>query len=330
MKHYFTLFLAATIFHPLYPHNIMELLKEFYCNKKVVVTGGAGFIGSYLTEQLVSLGAHVTVLDDLSTGNINNIDAVVYKINFLRGSITDLETCLAATKNCSIIFHCAALVSVPESIENPQKCHAINVNGTLNMLEAARINNCERFILSSSSAVYGPQDAPCIETMACAPTSPYGYSKYIGELYCQQYTQSFGLLTASARYFNVFGPRQRADSPYSGVIAKFQNQMRNNKPLTIFGDGKQTRDFIPVMEVVYANLILAALPANYLQGEAYNVATGASITLLELIEQLRKEFPRYKQAITFQPARVGDIKYSAANSTKLRIAAQSIFDNHHH
>lgn len=287
----------------------------FYANLAVLVTGGAGFIGSHLVEQLVECGARVTVLDNLSTGNLDNLKNVMHKITFIHGDITDKKVCLAATHEQDIIFHLAAFISVPDSIEMPEECHATNVDGTFNLLESARINKVKRFVFSSSAAVYGTRDGVCAETDHCHPESPYGFTKRIGELYCQQYAHNYGMHTVILRYFNVYGDRQNPDGAYAAVVAKFKKAMHENSPITIFGDGNQTRDFINVKDVACANLTLG-MHAHACAGEIFNIGTGTSISLLELIAMLKKDFPQFNQGILFRPARAGDIKHSSALCTK--------------
>ena len=265
----------------------------------ILVTGGCGFIGSHIAEKLVSLGAQVTIIDDLSSGSLAHIKHIQDRVSFMHASITDIQACRQATAGKQIIFHLAALISVPESVLNPALCHEVNVNGTFNILEAARVNKVKRVVLSSSSAVYGNTTAICNEQMACNPASPYGFSKRIDELMCQQYSSVYGLETVILRYFNVYGPRQNPNGSYAAVVAKFTEQMKNNAPITIFGDGLQTRDFIHVDEVVNANLTVAT--AHVSQGEIFNIATGHSISLIELIEQLKQEYPAYRGKINFEP-----------------------------
>ncbi|KKP29183.1 MAG: hypothetical protein UR12_C0013G0013 [candidate division TM6 bacterium GW2011_GWF2_30_66] len=291
-------------------------MQKFYKNLPVLVTGGAGFIGSYIVEKLVSLGAKVTIIDDLSSGNLKNLDNVAGKYNFINKSITDMDACLQATCGQKIIFHLAAFISVPESIAKPDICHKINVDGTFNILEAARINKVERLVFSSSAATYGPTTAICKEDMAPDPQSPYGTTKLIGEYYFKQYATNYNLNTVVLRYFNVFGDRQNPNGAYAAVVAKFTDSMRNNKQITIFGDGLQTRDFVPVESVAEANLTVAMLDKNLMNGQIFNVGTGKSVTLLDLVEMLKEKFPNYKQELQFKPARDGDIKYSQADCSK--------------
>jgi len=298
-------------------------MKNFYKNLPVLVTGGAGFIGSHLVQKLVALQADVTVLDNLATGFSKNLKDVQEQIQFINGNITNKQVCIQATQHKKIVFHLAAFISVPESVEDPQTCHDVNVNGTFNLLQACHLNGVNRFVFSSSAAVYGPCETHCTETMPCNPTSPYGTSKLIGELLCQQYAQNYNLKTICLRYFNVFGENQNPQGAYAAVIAKFQNLMKQNKPITIFGDGLQTRDFIPVQDVVDANLILGVQDKKIMDGSPINIATGCSTTLLAMVEQLKKRFPNYNGNIVFKPARKGDIKYSCADAQKW----QKVFTN---
>ena len=203
-------------------------------------------------------------------------------------------------------------------MHNPDECFQINVAGTFNLLEAARIHKVRRFVFSSSCAVYGEKDEPCVETMTCNPTSPYAYSKLLGEQLCQQYATIFHVPTVCLRYFNVFGVRQDPSSEYAGVIAKFSDKMLKNEPITIFGDGSQTRDFVPVKQVVQANLAGVELPPELCTGEPINVATGESSSILELFTDYKKMTPRYTHEPQFAPAREGEIKYSEADCKRYR------------
>jgi nucleoside-diphosphate-sugar epimerase len=293
-----------------------------YKNKKVLVTGGAGFLGSHISETLVRQGAFVRIIDDLSTGSLENIKNFKDHVLFIKGSILDFQLCLEVTKSIDIIFHTAAFISVPQSFEIPKTCYDINVTGTLNLLEASRINHVERFVFSSSCAVYGTYAGICTEDLPCKPTSPYGSSKMIGEHLVRHYAHYFGLRTANLRYFNIYGERQNPHGAYAGVIAKLRHQLQHNKPLTIFGDGTQMRDFIPVHDVVQANLNIAQLPSDRLTGDAYNIGTGSSISLLDMIDILKKDFPDSTSQIQFLPGRVGDTHYSAADCTKYKKALE--------
>ncbi len=301
----------------------MHPFKNFYNQRNVLVTGGAGFIGSHIVEMLVELGAHVRVLDNLSTGSLDNLASVINNIEFVNGSVTDRATCDAALKNMQTVFHLAAMVSVPQSIEDPAGCHDNNMTGTLNILDACRLHNVQELAFSSSSAVYGPQEGACSENSPTNPTSPYGYTKLMGEWYCRQYAQLYSIGTVSLRYFNVFGPRQNPHGGYAAVVAKFRHQLANNLPLIIFGDGQQTRDFVPVSEVVHANLLLAMHAKKY-PGDVFNIASGKTISLLELAEQLRSEFPTANSPIQFMPARAGDIIHSSADCKKYRQVSGSV------
>jgi len=219
-------------------------------------------------------------------------------------------SCLKATENKDLVFHLAAFISVPESIKNPDLCHKINIDGTRNVLEGCRKNNVKTFIYSSSSAVYGNKNDVCSENDPLNPQSPYAESKRASELLCQEYAVTHGLNTGILRYFNVYGQRQNPNGPYAAVVARFTQQLKNGEPLTIFGDGSQTRDFIHVSHVAQANLNIGA--KDGLRGEVLNIGTGKSINLLELVDQLEKELDTKLTAINFLPAREGDILHSQA------------------
>lgn len=320
MKRFFKMNISIIVILLCFSSNFSTLnadsFANFYQGVPVLVTGGCGFIGSHLVEKLVSLGAEVTILDDLSSGNKENIASVVDKVICVDGSITNFDLCLEATRNKKIIFHLAAFVSVPMSTEDPHLCHTINVIGTQNILEAARINNVKRFVFSSTCAIYGESTLPCHENMQPAPISPYGFSKLIGEMYCKEYAQVYDMETVSMRYFNVYGPRQNPHGHYAGVIAKFMHNMERDLPITIFGDGTQTRDYVPVQTVVEANVMLGMCEKQRIQGEIFNVATGQSVTLLEVADSLKKQYADYKNETIFMPARPGDVKYVSADCSK--------------
>ena len=296
-----------------------------YKGVPVLVTGGCGFIGSHLAEKLVELGADVTILDNLSTGNTENITAIADKVTFIQGDIRNFETCLAATQDKKIIFHLAAFVSVPASIENPQKCHDINVLGTRNMLEAGRINNAHRFVFSSTCAIYGESSLQCTEDIQPNPISPYGFSKLLAEIFCKEYTQIFDMETVALRYFNVYGSRQNPQTSYAGVIAKFMHNMEKNLPLTIFGDGMQTRDYVPVETVVEANIICGICKKSLIQGEVFNIATEKSINIFDVIDMLQEQYPFYNNEIIHMPARPGDVLHIAADCSKYKNVCEKIF-----
>lgn len=288
-------------------------------NKHVLVTGGAGFIGSHIVDALLEQECQVSVLDDLSTGNLENIASVLPRITFIQGTITDAQLCLTATQGCDVVVHCAAQISVAESVQFPAQCQAINVQGTFNVLEACRINGVSRFIFSSSAAVYGNHEGICSESIPCSPTSPYGLSKLIGEQYCQLYSQLYGLKTIALRYFNVYGPRQNPLAPHAGFVARIRHQMAQEQTITLYGDGLQTRDFVPVEDVANAVVKSAQLSNEYMNGKPINIGSGKSISLLEMIAIIReKEFPDYKKSPRFAPARSGDIRHSLADCQQLR------------
>lgn len=292
-------------------------MKTSYTQKKVLVTGGAGFIGSHIVDALVAQDAQVVVLDNLVTGSLDNIKQVRNKITFIQGDITDAALCKKVMQSCSYVFHLAACVSVPQSFTETELCHAVNITGTFNLLEAARKHMPEAFIFTSSCAVYGQRDVACSEAMEPLPTSPYAYSKWMGELYCQQYSRLFDVPTLALRYFNVFGERQNPFGPYAGVVAKFNQCLQQNLPVTIFGDGLQSRDFVPVAQVVAVNLKAALLPRSVLNGQPVNCASGTQTTVLDVLNHSKQQHPGYQHVPEFKPERVGDIRHSRADCTKL-------------
>ena len=290
-----------------------------------IVTGGAGFIGSHLAERLLKEGQRVRIIDNFSTGKRANIAALVEAFpNALEVhvvSITDREALAPIFKGVDYIFHQAALASVPRSVDDPISTNDANVNGTLNVLVAARDANVRRVAYAASSSAYGdtslPRDATAeyqVETMQPHPLSPYGVSKLAGEYYCQAFTQVYGLETVALRYFNVFGPRQDETSQYSAVIPKFIAAMLSGTAPTIYGDGEQSRDFTYIDNVVHGNLL--ALKAPDVGGEMMNLATGGSVSLLQLVEKINRLLGTSFEPI-HAPERAGDIKYSRANIGKI-------------
>jgi UDP-glucose 4-epimerase len=279
--------------------------------KRALVTGGAGFIGSHLVETLFHQGCKVTVVDDLSTGHKTNLDAVIDQISFFEGDIRDEALMGEALRGCEVVFHQAALVSVPESIERPLDSASINEMGTLNVLEMARQHRVKRVVIASSSAIYGDDPKlPKKEDMPAKPLSPYAIQKLTGEYYARLYERLHGLETVCLRYFNVFGPRQDPSSPYSGVISIFMTKVAQDQAPNIYGDGEQTRDFIFVKDVVNANLLAATV--SEARGNVFNIGTGQTITVNKLWEGICNLSQKDLKAHYLAP-RPGDILESVAD-----------------
>jgi UDP-glucose 4-epimerase len=283
---------------------------------RYLVTGGAGFIGSHTVDELVRRGHGVVVLDDLSSGKEENLADVRTKITFMKGSITDLEAVQRAMHQAEYVIHLAARTSVPRSVKDPIDTNRINVEGTLNVLVAARDNRVKRVVFAASSSAYGETPTlPKKESMQPLPVSPYGVSKYVGELYAQTFGRCYGLENVCLRYFNIFGPRQDPDSPYSGVLSRFTAAFLQDEPPVVFGDGEQTRDFTYVDNAVQANLLASEAPGA--SGFVFNVGTGDRYSLNQTLEILRglsgKELPA-----KYEPAREGDIRDSQADITAAR------------
>ena len=283
---------------------------------RYLVTGGAGFIGSHVVDELVRRAQDVVVLDDLSTGQEANIEGVRRKIDFRVGTITDLKDVQSACRGVDYVIHLAARASVPKSVKDPIETNHVNIDGTLNVLVAARDAGARRFVYAASSSAYGetPQQ-PKIESMAPVPISPYGVTKYVGELYAQVFGRVYGLENASIRYFNVFGPRQDPTSQYSGVLSRFMLAILRNEPPVIYGDGEQSRDFTYVANVV--DETLRACEAEGASGKVFNGGTGARITLNQVINLLAKITAREIRP-AYEPARVGDIRDSQAEISLAR------------
>ncbi|HZZ71698.1 MAG TPA: SDR family oxidoreductase [Pirellulales bacterium] len=281
-----------------------------------LVTGGAGFIGSHIADALVARGDRVRVLDNLSTGNLNNLRAIHDRIEFIQGSITDETTVARAVRGVDCIFHEAALASVPRSLEKPLDTHAACVTGTVILLNEAQQAGVRRLVYAASSSAYGDQPyASKREADPAAPISPYGAAKAAGELYCRAFAASFKIETVSIRYFNVFGPRQDPAGEYSAVIPKFITSMLAGERPTIFGDGLQSRDFTFIENVVRGNLLAGDAPR--VSGEVFNVAMGNSVNLLHLIALLNQHLKTNIQPI-HAPARMGDVRDSLADITEAR------------
>jgi UDP-glucose 4-epimerase len=280
-----------------------------------LVTGGAGFIGAHVVERLIADGHDVRVLDDLSSGRKEDVPDGV---ELIVGDIADPETAQRATAGVEVVFHQAALRAVLRSVENPLATERANAHGTLNVLEASRINGVRRVVSASSSSVYGGGGLePMSEMLPLNPRSPYAVSKLAGEQYARVFAELFGLETVSLRYFNVYGPRQRPDSAYAAVIPLFIDALRNGRPPLVHGDGQQSRDFTFVSDVVAANLAAASAPAAMCSGKAYNVSFGASHSLLDLLDMLGDIL-----GVTLDPEfgdpRPGDVRHTHADVTAAR------------
>jgi UDP-glucose 4-epimerase len=281
-----------------------------------LVTGGAGFIGSHLVEELVERGERVRVLDNLSTGSIANLEQVRDRIEWIEGDVRDEAVCRRAAAGVAVVFHEAALASVSRSVEDPRSTHDVCATGTLNMLIAARDAGVRRFVYAGSSSAYGASGRlPNREEQLPLPMSPYAAAKLAGEQYAMAFHEVYELETVCLRYFNVFGPRQDPASPYSAVIPLFIQAILAGKPPTIYGDGEQSRDFTYVANVVNANLLAAR--AKAVAGRTYNVATGERVSLLELIALLNRMLgtsivPRH------EAPRPGDVRHSQADIRRAR------------
>ncbi len=272
---------------------------------KVLVTGGAGFVGSHLVDRLLKEGHNVTVLDDLSSGKKENINK---SANFVKGDIRDFKTIDAVTKGVDIIYHLAAQVSVPLSMKYPLENFKVNVLGTLNLLKAAENNNVKNFVYFSSAAVYGdPKTLPIKEDSPTNPLSPYGLSKLVSEMYAK----FFNIDVSIVRPFNIYGPRQDPNNPYTGVISKFISAAKQNKPLIIFGDGKQTRDFIYIDDVIDAVLLVTEKPG------IYNIGAGKATSILELAKIILN-LTDNKINVIHKKKREGDIRHSVADISKIK------------
>lgn len=279
------------------------------------MTGGAGFIGSHIVDALVNAGADVVVLDDFSAGRRENLSSVLKDITLIEGTIADSDVLQKAIKGAAIVFHQAALTSVPRSVELPRKYIEINTTGTQNVLDAARKAGAMRVVIASSSSVYGEQaEGAKHESMQPRPMSPYAAAKLSAEHIARAFAHCYNLSSVCLRYFNIFGPRQRPDSPYAAVIPRFIDAMRHHRRPIIYGDGSQTRDFTYVANVVHANLLAGACGKD-LRGDAINIATGGKRSLLELVHALAKLL-NVDADFELCPPRPGEILHSRADITR--------------
>jgi UDP-glucose 4-epimerase len=283
--------------------------------KLALVTGGAGFIGNNLVRELLRRRWKVRVLDDFSTGKKENVKDFRDRVEIIRGDIRKAATCRRAVAGARTVFHLAALPSVARSVEDPVSSNEVNVVGTLNLLESARLDGVPSFVYSSSSSVYGDTPKlPKVETMPETPMSPYAVSKLTGEKYCKVYNQLYGLRTVGLRYFNVYGPRQDPTSEYSAVIPKFITGLLAGEQPVIYGDGRQTRDFTFISDVVEANILAAECKAG---GVAVNVGAGGRYSLLQVLKALNGVIGTKIKPIFADP-RAGDVRHSLASVTSAR------------
>ncbi len=283
---------------------------------RYLVTGGAGFIGSNTVDELVRRGHSVVVLDDLSSGREDNLAEIRNKITFIKGSITDIEVVRKVMHEAEYVLHLGARTSVPRSVKDPLETNKINIEGTLNVLVAAKELKVKRVVFAASSSAYGETPTlPKTEAMQPQPISPYGVTKYVGELYCQTFGRCYGLENVALRYFNIFGPRQDPSSPYSGVLAKFCTAFLEDVQPLVFGDGEQTRDFTYVDNAVQANL--AACEAPNASGKVFNVGVGGRVSLNEVLRELAKITGK-TLAAKYEPPRDGDIRDSQADISEAR------------
>ena len=281
---------------------------------KVLVTGGAGFIGSHLVSALLDRGDRVVVLDNFSSGRRSNLDQLTGDIELVEGDLRSYERVHAAMNGVELVFHEGALPSVPRSVQDPLTTNEVNVSGTLNVLLAARDEGVRRVVFASSSSVYGDAEGLTRdETQRPQPLSPYGVAKLAAESYCRAFWQVYGLETVSLRYFNVFGPRQDPQSQYAAVVPRFIARLLDGEPPVIYGDGEQSRDFTYVGNVVAGNL-LAAFAAD-VAGEVLNVATGGSLTVNELSASIQESLGVEIEPV-YEPGRVGEVKHSSADISR--------------
>ncbi|HMQ02815.1 MAG TPA: SDR family oxidoreductase [Pyrinomonadaceae bacterium] len=284
-------------------------------SEKCLVTGGAGFIGSNLADELLRRGATVRIIDNLSTGFRENLEEIKGEFDFIEADVSDEAALERAVDGIDVVFHQAALPSVPRSVEQPAATHEACVNATFKLLDASRKAGVRRFVYAASSSAYGDQEVlPKVETMRPDPLSPYAAAKLTGEYYCSVFNKVYGLETLSLRYFNVFGPRQNPSSAYSGVISRFIDALMKGDTPTIYGDGEQTRDFTYIDNVVAANISAAQTSKGF--GEVLNVANGERISLNELLEVAKRVTGRLEVAADYLEERKGDVRHSQADNSR--------------
>ena len=282
-----------------------------------LVTGGAGFIGSHIASALAASGARLRIIDDLSTGYRENLNEIKADFDFVQGSLADETLLRNALEDVELVFHEAAIPSVPRSVENPRQTHVASVESTFSLLLAARDKKVRRVVYAASSSAYGDQPTlPKVESMLPEPLSPYAVAKLVGEHYCQVFTRVYGLETVSLRYFNVFGPRQDPSSQYSGVISRFISALLSGERPVIYGDGEQSRDFTYIDNVVEANL--KASESATASGQVINIANGERITLNRLLSELKTLTGKTGLVADYKEPRTGDVKHSLADISRAR------------
>jgi nucleoside-diphosphate-sugar epimerase len=282
-----------------------------------LVTGGAGFIGSHIASALASAGARVRIIDDLSTGYRENLEEIKGEVDFIQASLAEEEPLRKALEGVELVFHEAAIPSVPRSVENPRQTHIASVESTFSLLLASREKKVRRIIYAASSSAYGDQPTlPKVESMLPEPLSPYAVAKLVGEHYCQVFTRVYGLETVSLRYFNVFGPRQDPSSQYSGVISRFISALLGGERPVIYGDGEQSRDFTYIDNVVDANL--KAAESSRAIGQVINIANGERISLNQLLDELKSLTDKSDVVANYTAPRAGDVKHSLADISRAR------------
>lgn len=304
------------------PADIFRKIEGEFAGRSVCVTGGTGFIGGHIVDTLIAAGAKVSVIDDLSNSTLDHVaehlELQPDSVRFVYGSILDDRALHDAIDGSQIVIHLAAIGSVPRSMKEPSRTFEVNASGTLRVLESARRHNVSRVVIAASSSAYGnPESLPCVETMPTSPASPYAASKVACEQLAHAWSQSYGLSTSCLRYFNIFGPRQRADSAYAAVVAAFAAKLLAGERPVIYGDGLQSRDFTFISNAVYATL-LAASSKRPLAGEVMNIGTGGSVSLIELAALMSEILTGERVEPVFEEPRAGDVRDSRADISRAR------------